>query len=135
MKKKVIYLGCSLTHATEEFKNAIEDLKKELRSEYIVTDFLGLEKGTVKDAYEFNLENVRNCDLFIAECSYPSTGLGVEIGFAVSLNKPIIAVAHKDAKVSRLVQGVTHPKYTFKRYEDMIEIVNLVKERVETLEQ
>ncbi len=134
MKRLNIYVGCSLTHATEAFKNAIEDLKKELRNEHIVTDFLGLEKGNERDAYEYNIENVKNCNLFVAECSYPSTGLGVEIGTALNLNKPIIAVAHKDAKVSRLVQGVTHPKYIFKRYEELSEIVNLVKERFETLE-
>lgn len=130
MNKKVIYVGCSLTHATDEFKESIEKLKEELRKDYIVSDFLGLEKGTVQDAYEFNMNNVKRCDLFVAECSYPSTGLGVELGEAISLGKQILAVAQKNAKVSRLVQGVTHPNYTFKRYDDMKEVINMVNNKL-----
>lgn len=134
MKKIKIYVGCSLTHASSEFKKEIENLKVELRRKYVVFDFQGLTSGTEKDAYEYNIENVKNCDLFVAECSYPSTGLGVELGIALSLDKPIIAVAHKDAKVSRLVQGVTHPKYTFKRYGEMSEIVDLVNGKIDKYE-
>lgn len=133
MKKKVIYVGCSLTHATEEFKEAVEGLKKELSKTYTVTDFLGLIKGTAQDAYKTDIGNVKNCDLFVAECSYPSTGLGIELGTAISLEKPILAVAHTAARVTRLVQGITHPRFTFRRYDDMSEIVYFVEEKLASL--
>ncbi len=132
--KKTIYVGCSLTHASEEFKQSIEKLKNDLRKNYTVFDFLGLTDGTEKDAYEYNIENVKKCDLFLAECSYPSTGLGIELGVGLSLDKQIIAVAVGDAKVSRLVQGVTHPKFTFRRYDNIDEIIGLVKEKIENNE-
>jgi nucleoside 2-deoxyribosyltransferase len=133
MKKKTIYVGCSLTHAPEEFKDAITQLKAELGKYYDVIDFLGLERGTAKDAFEHDIDCVRRCDLFVAECSHPSTGLGYEIGTAVSLNKPVLAVAHESAKVTRLIQGVTHPNYTFRRYDDMEEVLEFVKEKLNSI--
>lgn len=131
--KKIIYVGCSLTHATEEFKDSIEQLKKELGKVHTVIEFLGLIKGTAKDAFKTDIGNVKSCALFVAECSHPSTGLGIEIGTALSLDKPILAIAHRDAKVTRLVQGVTHPKFTFRRYDDMRTIVDFVEEKLASL--
>ncbi|HUQ85695.1 MAG TPA: nucleoside 2-deoxyribosyltransferase [Candidatus Limnocylindrales bacterium] len=134
MEKIKIYVGCSLTHASEEFKEGIENLKNELRKKYIVFDFLGLEKGTARDAFEYDIECVRKCDLFIAECSYPSTGLGYEIGFAVSLDKQVLAVAQNDAKVTRLILGVRNSKFAFRRYVKISEVVDMVKEKLEIYE-
>lgn len=132
MKKK-IYIGCSLTHATEEFKSGIELLKNKLRSDYEILDFLGLTKGTPQDVYKWDINNVRTCDLFIADCTYPSTGLGMEIGAAIENDKPTLIVAHEDAKVTRIVLGITHPKFTFHRYNDPMEVAELIKERVKTI--
>src|SRR6266498_5570963 len=127
MKKK-IYVGCSLTHAPEEFREGVERLKTELRKHYTILDFLGLEKGTPQDVFEHDTQCVRDCELFVAECSLPATGVGYELGTALALNKQVLAVAYKDAKVGRLLLGVTHPKYTFRRYDEMGEIVAMVKE-------
>ena len=131
--KKTIYIGCSLTHAPVEFSKGIEKLKSELRKKHIILDFLGLEKGTAQDVFENDTGHVRNCDLFVAECSHPSTGLGYEIGTALSLNKPILAVAHDGAKVTRIILGVTHPQFTFKRYDNMNEISDFVEEKLASL--
>jgi nucleoside 2-deoxyribosyltransferase len=133
MNKKIIYVGCSLTHAPEEFVNGIVKFKKDLGRDHTVLEFLGLFKGTPQEVFENDTNNVKNCDLFVAECSYPSTGLGYEIGTALSLSKPILAVAHKNAKVTRLVQGITHPKFSFKRYDDINEIVGFVKEKLKEI--
>src|SRR5438067_586788 len=121
---KKIYVGCSLTHAPEEFKQGIIALKQQLSKQHIILEFLGLVNGTSEEVFEHDTNCVKQCDLFIAECSHPSIGLGYELGTALALDKPVLAVAHKDAKVTRLVLGVTHPKYTFRRYDDMEEIQN-----------
>jgi nucleoside 2-deoxyribosyltransferase len=126
MKKK-LYIGCSLTQAPEEFKNAIEKLKNELRKDYEILDFVGLVNGTPKDVFEHDTYCVKSCDLFIADCTYPAIGLGYELGVAIMLDKPILAIAHKDAKVTRLVLGVTNPNYSFYRYDKLSEVVPLIK--------
>jgi len=69
-------------------------------------------------------------NLFLVECTHTSTGLGYELGTALAMNKPILAVAHKDAKVTRLVLGVTHRKYTFRRYDEMEDVVTIVDEKL-----
>lgn len=129
MKKK-IYIACSLTHAPAEFKAAVETLKENLRKEYEILDFIGLVNGTAQDVFEWDLNCVRICDLLVADCTYPALGVGMEIGTALAINKKTLIIAHKDAKVTRIVLGITHPQFTFKRYDDLEEVVNFVKEKM-----
>lgn len=111
-----VYVGTALTHAPQEHKTLIKNLKNDLRGEFAVLDFVGLINGTPKDVYEWDTKCVHDCDYFIADCSYPAIGLGYEIGIALSINKPILAVAKQDAKVTRLVLGINAQNYKFKRY-------------------
>ncbi len=130
---KKIYFGCSLTHASQEFKDSIESLKNILRKEYQILDFVGLVKGTPRDVFLWDTKCVKDCDLFVADFTYPAIGVGYELGIALEHNKPILAVAHKDAKVTRIVLGVDHPKYTFVRYSDIKEVISLIKEKIKNL--
>lgn len=126
-----IYVGCSLIHASDEFRQSVEDVKQKLRSiGHEVFDFVAMTQGEPKDVYQWDIHNcVKNCDLFVAICDLPSIGLGYELGFAVEkLGKLVLAVAHKEAKVSRLVLGIDHPNFQFKTYDDMSEIPNFVTE-------
>ena len=129
---KTIYVGCSLTHAPEEFKASVEGFKTALRNEggYEVLEFIGLVGGTAEDVYRWDVEKcVGTCSLFIAICDYPSIGLGYELATAVEKRGvQTLAVAHRDAKVTRLVLGITHPRFQFRRYDELSELVPLVKE-------
>jgi hypothetical protein len=122
--KPKLYVGCSLTQASEEFKGQVEELKAALRLDgYEVLDFVGLVKGTPKDVYEWDIKHcVGACDAFIAICDEPAIGLGFELCEAIRLGKPVLAVAHKDTRVSRLVPGAAEvePNLTFERYDDML---------------
>ena len=128
-----IYVGCSLTHAPEKFIVSIGDLKNRLRESHEILEFIGLVGGTERDVFENDTKMVKTCDLFLAECSFPAIGLGYELGTALALNKPILAVASHSAKVSRLVLGVTHPAYTFMRYGNIDDIVAAVEKKFKTL--
>lgn len=118
--KVKIYVGCALTEATEDFKKEVEDLKADLRQAgYEVFDFIGLVDGTPRGVYEWDLGRcVGECDIFVAICDLPSTGLGMEIGRAIQLKKPVLAAAHADAKVTRMVLGAAEVEGTmqFVRY-------------------
>ncbi len=130
-----IYIGCSLTHAPADFRNAVEELKKSLRPQYEVFDFLGLEKGTLQEVYQWDIKKcVAYCDLFVAICDHASLGLGYELGAAVeTFDKPVLAIANKNAYVTRLVQGIDSPKFSFTRYNDLSEIEGLIHEKLKTL--
>lgn len=128
-----IYVGCSLTHASEEFKQSVEDLKNKLRGHKTILDFLGLEAGTEENVYLHDIKNVETCDLFLAICDHPSLGLGYELATAVEkYGKPTLAVAHNDTKVTRMILGINHPNFSFKRYKDLSEVPALVEEMIAT---
>ncbi len=123
-----IYIACSLTGAPQKFKIHINNLKKALRKNFEILDWLGLSKGTATDVYRHDTQMVKNCNLLLADCTYPSIGLGFELSLAISLKKSVLAVAHKDAKVSRMVLGINNENYKFERYNSTEDILKLIKE-------
>jgi len=126
---KKIYIGCALTSAPDTFKAAVKTIKADLRPEFEVFDFVGLVDGTPADVYHWDIQRcVAECDLFVAICDYPAIGLGYELGYAVEkLAKPTLALAHKDAHITRLVLGVDAPFYSFKRYESIEAVPGLIR--------
>ncbi len=127
---KKLYVGCSLQNSSQEFRDGIDRLKAALKKNFSVIEFLGLGKGTVQDVYTYDSQCVRDCDVFLAECSKPSIGLGIEIGIAMQANKRIVAVAEKEASVSRMLQGITYQDFSFHRYTSIDEVVQLMEELV-----
>lgn len=128
---KKIYIGCALTHAPQEYKDMIDSLKRILREKYEILDFIGLVNGTAQDVYKWDTNCVKTCDYFIAECTYPSIGLGAELGTALEIGKPVLAVAHESAKVTRYVLGVTKPDYTFARYKELQDLVDIIHQKLQ----
>ncbi len=117
-----IYVGCSLTGAPEQFIENVERFKETLRRDYEVAEFVGLEAGTSADVYNWDINNcVENCDLFIGVCDIPSIGLGWELSKSTTLGKLVLAVAHVESKVTRLVLGAAEvePNVDFRRYVDL----------------
>ena len=135
-----IYVGCALTDAPTTFANQVEELKALLREEgHEVADFVGTVKGTASEVYETDIHKcVANSDIFIAVCDYPSIGLGWEIGTAVEKHgKPVLAVAHRNDKVTRMLSGAVsdrNPLYRFFRYSTMADIVVAVSKFLFELE-
>lgn len=127
-----LYVGCSLSWAPEPFKLEVETFKVALRNKgYEVFDFVGLVSGTPEDVYKWDIGHcVRDCDVFIGICDEPSIGLGWELCEAVRLGKPVLALAHRDAKVTRLVLGAAEVEgnLRFERYEKLEDMHGLVEE-------
>ncbi len=128
---KKIYVACSLTHAPENFKQAILELKAELKKHFEILEFYGLADGQPKDIYEHDVSCVKNCDLLLAEVSYPALGVGFEIATALANKKPVFAVANRDAHVSRLIVGIQDPLFTLFKYSTLPEVVILLKNHIE----
>lgn len=126
-----LYIGCSLNGAPETFVENVKNVKDLLRSDFEVLDFVGLNYKSTTQVYKWDIEHcVRSCDLFVAICDERSTGLGWELCEAVHLGTPILAVAHKDTKVSGLVLGAAELKsnMTFTRYDSLKELPALVRQ-------
>lgn len=132
-KKLKIYVGCSLTHATQKFRESIEAFKDTLRAKYEVLQFLGLGAGTPEEIFTHDIHCVKNADLMIADCSYPSIGLGIELGFAYSRNLPVILIAQSGAKVAAMVPGLPNRVAEIVRYSSIGDVVDTIESLVLTV--
>lgn len=130
-----LYIGCALTHASEDFKSAVQALKDRLKESVNVLEFIGLVDGTAEDVYEHDINHcVRHCDLLVAICDQPSIGLGYELAVQVEDRKtPALAVAHEDAKVTRLVLGINQPNFEFCRYQNFDHLYGIIMAKLATL--
>lgn len=61
-----------------------------------------------------------DCDLFIAEVSFPATGLGIELGYADMLGLPIICIHRKDSRISGSLKTVCNHFIEYNNSADMI---------------
>lgn len=69
----------------------------------------------------FSTKNyLATCDLVIAECSYPSTGQGIELGWADILNVPIIAMYRMNRNISSSISRVTKVILSYSHIADAI---------------
>lgn len=118
-----IYLANSLTHAPEAFKTEMEILKRRLKEQYEVLEYFGLAAGEPAEIYSHDMKQVNACDLVLAEVSYPSLGVGFEIATALDLGKRVLAAAKHEAKVGRIIVGISRPNFTFIRYSSADEIL------------
>ena len=128
-KKKKLYIGCALTIVPQDKKEVfwgiIKEIKKELNKNFEILEFKGLGDFTTKEVYDFDIkECVMKADYMLAICDYPSLGLGYELGTAVEkMGIPVLAMAHKDLPVAKLIRGINHPNFNFFYYNSMDEII------------
>jgi len=134
-KDFVLYVGCSLTYASEELKQKVQALKERLRQVCVVLEFIGLDDGTAEDVYTHDINVcVRGCDLFVGICDEVSIGLGYELGVQAEDRKmPTMAVAQVETKITRMILGITRPNYEFRRYKDFDDLYNIIVEKIESL--
>ncbi len=67
---------------------------------------------------------ISKCDLLIAEASLPTTGQGIEIGWADYAGTTILCVYEKDAKISSALKFITNNFIEYENIEDMINKIN-----------
>ncbi len=131
-----VYVGCALTHAPQEFRESVEKLKDRLKGICQVLSFKGLSDDHIPyDVYSHDIYDcVKQCDILIAICDYPSIGLGWEMATQIEHRaKPLLAVAHKDALITKLIIDPQLPGYEFRRYDDLEDVYDMVRARLETM--
>ena len=68
-------------------------------------------------------EFYKNIDLFIADCSEPATGLGIELGWAYDDNKKIYCIYQAGKSISSSINIVTNNIYEYNNIYEMVEVV------------
>lgn len=64
---------------------------------------------------------IGSLDLVIAEVSYPTTGQGIELGWADMFNVPILCIYKKGSKISSSLKFITN---NFLEYTDNFDMIN-----------
>lgn len=129
MSKPKLYVGCSLTQAPKEFITSVENLKLELAKHFEILDFIGLTGKTSQEVYQHDRKCVLNSDLFLAICDFPSTCLGMEIGFALENNKKIVLAFHQNSKITRMLLGIPSDQVKQLEYNNLEEITTFLTKK------
>lgn len=69
-------------------------------------------------------EYLKSCDLLIDEVSFPSTGQGIELGWADLYGVPIICIHKKETKPSGAIKVVSNIIRSYHDKNEMIDIIN-----------
>ncbi len=78
-------------------------------------------------------ELIKTCDLVLAEVSYPSTGQGIELGWASLLDIPIVCIYKEGLKYSPGLRYITGRFVSYKNPKDMIEKIGKFLESFDNL--
>ncbi len=62
----------------------------------------------------------KKCDLILAEVSFPSTGQGIELGWANLIGVKILCVHKEDKRISGSIKTVTENIFSYKDSADLI---------------
>jgi nucleoside 2-deoxyribosyltransferase len=108
-----IYFACSITGGRKDeldYQKIVQSLiaagHHVPTAELADSSVLDLEKGIDPlEVYRRDTAWIQACDALVAEISTPSHGVGYEIGYALSLGKPVICLHKKDVPVSKMILG------------------------------
>jgi hypothetical protein len=113
----------------------LEELGHEVLTRHLVDDDAWEADRLIspQDVYRRDMNWLRECQLFIAEVSGSSFGLGFETGYLLgATTKKVILLYRFDVekKVPLLIIGNTHPNCTLVPYSDIEEVESFIKENV-----
>jgi nucleoside 2-deoxyribosyltransferase len=105
----------------------LEAMGHEVLTSHLVSDHAAqMDRGITPQAvYERDMNWLRQCDMFIAEVSGSSFGLGYEAGYVLgSSGKRAVLFYRRDAapRISLLITGNTHPNCRLAPYSEPEEI-------------
>lgn len=66
---------------------------------------------------------IPTCSLVLAEVSYPSTGQGIELGWADAANVPIICFHRANSEISSALRFISDNRIEYSSTEDMIKML------------
>jgi nucleoside 2-deoxyribosyltransferase len=120
-----VYFACSITGG-REFERVYQAIVQALleNGHSVPTAFLAgsdvvhLEHVvTPEEVFRRDSDWIRAADALIAEVSTPSHGVGYEVAFALSLDKPVLCCYQKGRTVSKMITGNSHPRIAVQAYE------------------
>jgi nucleoside 2-deoxyribosyltransferase len=127
MKKPKVYFAVNLIMESEN--PHLIKINKEILPKYadIIPWFGTGPVDDMRTLYNMDIKAVESADIVIAEVSYPSHGVGMEVMHAIHIGKPVLAIALKGQIVSRMLRGIDYDKFQFKWYKDFPDLENILE--------
>lgn len=122
--KDLILITGSVMGANSDSVKTYEDLVSMIDTDkYKVSSPLDTMKfiGSDEERYQRAIMMLSETSMMIAEMSSTSTGQGIELGIAATMNIPVLVIAKEGSKVSGLVKGCPTVK-DIVYYEDVKDI-------------
>jgi len=128
MKTKIFFAASSdvSQEKKQRYKEIISILKNQ---DFTVSQIVfrkkefNLPSGKIDYAHIYNsvIQEINNSDLFIADISYPSGGVGYQVYHAFYQKKPIIILftKNKQSNPSMVIRGIKSKKFFTLKYNDL----------------
>jgi len=131
-----IYFACSITGGREfeaVYKSIVTALvqdKHQVPTAHLAESGVGAVEAVLdpQTVYTRDVAWIRESDVLIAEVSVPSHGVGYEIGFALGLGKPVLALYQQGRKVSKMISGNPDTHLQVKAYLDSDNAVHIIRD-------
>jgi len=117
----------STVMAAKKIVATLEEMRHEVLTRHLVADnaWEADRSLTPKEVYLRDMKWLAQCDMFIAEVSGSSFGLGFETGYLLgATTKKLVLFFRRDveSKISLLITGITHPNCRLVPYSDLNEV-------------
>ena len=109
------YITCPVSH-TEDRLGLLPEIESIVKKKGI-EPFVFEIGGNPEDIFTRDHDQIKSCNLIIAEVSEPSHGVGIEIGISFCLGIKRILLLEKGKSVTKLAQGM--PETTIIEYENV----------------
>jgi nucleoside 2-deoxyribosyltransferase len=120
-----IYFACSITGGRQDQAIYLKIVEAMLKDGHEVPTAMlaGPEVSRLEgsehpadEVYARDVAWIEGADAMVAEVSTPSHGVGFEIGYALNLGKPVLALHHEDRVVSKMILGNKANELLIKKY-------------------
>ena len=125
----------STVETARSMVQCLEDLGHEVLTRHLVSDDARAADRLLgpQAVYRRDMAWLRQCDLFIAEVSGSSFGLGFEAGYLLGATTKKVILFYNlnvEEKISFLITGNTHPNCTLVPYSSLAEVEAFIKTHV-----
>ena len=131
-----IYFACSITGG-RDFESVYQTIVEALAQDghqvptaHLAESGVGAVEAVIdpQTVYTRDVDWIRGSDVLIAEVSVPSHGVGYEIGFALGIGKPVLALYQQGRKVSKMISGNPDAHLQVQAYQNSIDVVDRLRE-------
>ena len=125
--------------AARKIVELVDEMGQEVLTRHLIEDnaWEADRLITPKEVYLRDMKWLAQCDLFMAEVSGSSFGLGFETGYLLGATaKKVVLFYRRDVetKISLLITGITHPNCRLAPYSDVSEVEIWIRNNLSQLE-